>query len=211
MACNYFHKATGIEFTVQDFGIFLEQHFPGDDYLTHKLYAREQAVDEQVDYILGGHHSACECGCLEMSQEERKNMVEEQSIGDTLYQLGLIEINCNDLVFGDSRLIVCTAESISGIKCDHVFVGCSKFLRYQTDYEYECDFSCDELVDRAMRTDFDPAKYPEADEDEIDELRFEFVGELIDISVPVPDNVRDLLSKYGEIKDYCLYGSIYLS
>ena len=90
-----------------------------------------------------------------------------------------------------------------------VLVASGEVLRHQTDYEYEADFNPDQLIARAMRTDFDPTKYPEADEDELDDLRLEFEGELIDISVELTPEDRALLSKYGEIKDHCLYGSIY--
>lgn len=60
-------------------------------------------------------------------------------------------------------------------------------MRYQTDDEYEGRFHPDALISMAIRTN----------------------GELLDISVELTTEERKLLSKYGEIKDHCLYGSIY--
>lgn len=109
----------------------------------------------------------------------------------------------------DGVLEIFTNSEKGGIEYGKVFIGCSEILRYQTDDEYDCD-EVKTLIFKAMRTAFDPTKYPEVtDEDEMAELKMDFVGEPIDISVPITDIHREKLSKYGVVKDYCLYGSIY--
>ena len=169
---------------------------------------RAQIVDEQLtdssDFIAYGHHTACECGCMQMSDFERYKDVESKVFSD--YYTQILAIDCLDKSV-DGVLEIFVDSSMGGIEYGKVFVGCTEVLRYQTDDE---DDEVEALIFKAMRTDFDPTKYPEVtDEDEMAELKMDYVGEPIDISVPISNSHREILSKYGVVKDYCLYGSIY--
>ncbi len=179
----------------------------------NKAYCTEksQILDEQLafssDFIAHGHHSACECGCMQMTALERHKDLERKILSDYETQILAIDGFYDEPIDGVIEIFVDSKKG--GIEYGKVFVGCSEILRYQTDEEYDWD-DIKTLIFRAMRTDFDPTKYPEVtDEDEMAELEMEFVGEPIDISVPITDIHREKLSKYGVVKDYCLYGSIY--
>jgi hypothetical protein len=213
MADNFFIRGTGIELTVPKFDRFVQEHFKEDakEYLDYKQDIIKYDLEAQGDYITNGHHSACECGCLDLTKDERRYKVEYRAMGGIDFLQDTIENYCDELIFQSQHLRVHTECRTRGLKnkSNHVFVGCSEFLRDQRDYEYELTPLYDELVDRAIRTEFDSEDYPEADEDEIKELRKNFKGELQDLSVPVSDDLRKLLSTYGTIRDYCLYGSIY--
>lgn len=214
MANNFFMKASGIEFTVQEFDRFVKEHFKEDAeyYLNYKEDIIKYDLEGQATYIKNGHYSGCDCGCLEMTEDERRHRVEYRAMGGIDFLQDTIENYCDELIFQNNKhLRVHTKCRTYGLKsnCNYVFVGCSEFLRDQTDYEYDLALLDSELVDRAMRTDFDPADHPDVDEEEMNQLRVDFEGKLLDISVPVSDDLRKLLSRYGTINDYCLYGSIY--
>jgi hypothetical protein len=179
MADNFFIKGTGIELTVPEFDRFVQEHFKEDakEYLDYKQDIIKYDLEAQGDYITNGHHSACECGCLDLTKDERRYKVEYRAMGGIDFLQDTIENYCDELIFQSQHLRVHTECRTCGLysKSNHVFVGCSEFLRDQR-------------------------------EDENIESQKNFKG---DLSVPVSDDLRKLLSKYGTIKDYCLYGSIY--
>lgn len=216
MAYANFLKATGIMISFEDFEKIITD-FPEDakTYFDNRNKIVQEILESSDDFIADGHHPECECGCLEMTSEERYEIVANK-ISDKQEQRSIISgcidgyVEIIDVIGGIFDVVVNTVMGeivYGGIDAGKVFIGCTEFLREQTEDDYDmCGDDIDRLIDKASRTKFKLSDYPEfTDSNDIDELKISHVGEPIDISVPISEKHQDILSKYGEIKDYCLY------
>ncbi len=204
MGDNYFTKTTGVLFTAPDFDRFLKEHLPNDGlkYLQARREMTEAALREGEGFIASGHHQACECGCQDQTLADRERFVKDVVESDS--DKHLHDIDCYIDSLGDG-LSVFTPDQYYGVESDMVLVAKGAIIRYQTDEEYNEDFDPDELIRRATHTEFDPSKHPGMSDDELDEMKWDFDGEPIDLSVDISEMDRKLLLQYGELKNRCVY------